>query len=70
MVGDPVPKIPSWSFGSVSWRVSRGEYTCLSRIEVSERAGVAVDQMTHEGLKEIVVTENSNVLQSLPPNSF
>ena len=38
--------------------------------EVSERAGVAVDQMTHEGLKEIMVTENNNVFQSLPPNSF
>ena len=38
--------------------------------EASERAGVAVDQMTHERLKEIMVTENSNVLQSLPPNSF
>ena len=42
-----------------------------TRIEdVSERAGVTVDQTTHEGLKEIMVTENNNVLQSLPPNSF
>ena len=31
---------------------------------------MAVDQITHEGLKEIMVRENSNVLQSLPPNSF
>ena len=38
--------------------------------EVSERTGVAVDQKIHEGLKEIMVTENNNVLQSLPPNSF
>ena len=38
--------------------------------EASERAGVAVDQMTHKGLKEIMVTENSSVLKSLPPNSF
>ena len=34
--------------------------------EVSERNGVAVDQKRHEGLKNIMVTENSNVLQFLP----
>jgi len=37
--------------------------------EVSEKAGVSVDPETHDGLKEIMVTNNS-ILQSLPPNTF
>ena len=38
--------------------------------EVSEKVGVSVDLEVHEGIKEIMLTENDNILQSLPPNSF
>lgn len=38
--------------------------------QVSENAGVCVDKELHNSLKEIMQTESSSVLQSLPPNSF
>ena len=38
--------------------------------QVSENAGVCVDKELHDGLKEIMQTASSSVLQSLPPDSF
>ena len=38
--------------------------------QVSEKGGIYVDKEMHDGLREIMQTESSSVLQSLPSNSF
>ena len=37
---------------------------------ISQKVGVSVDQDLHDGLKEVMLKENENILQSVPPNSF
>ena len=51
--------------------ISKQHERLKEKVELlSQKVGVSVDRDLHNGLKEIMLQENENVLQSVPPNSI